>query len=129
MSDEKGRWMRAARAGARTLNLDAWSRIVDEATEAMERYYSRRSFSFEATEPSSTDIRDRRHVILEPTSLIISAQAVLDLEAALAHATMLIAEIEQLASEDMDAARRARLMRTIEACREAIAARLRRGQA
>lgn len=122
----RDRWHRAALAGARSLNRTEWDRMVKRAADAMHEHYARLGRTFVA-EPRAPELPRRQHVILESTMLVVDAQMVLDLELALTHAEMLAAEIEQLASEDVDSARRARLMRTIERCREAIAKRLARG--
>lgn len=123
MSRERA--FRAMRHGARRLDHERWQQLVAKAELAVDDEHRFRTSSFSATEVLPSLMRTRP-VTLRPTQFVIEAQDVLDLELALTEASMLAAELEEHASEDLDGARRARLLRTIETARRKIADRLKR---
>lgn len=124
-SNARHRYYCALRNGASVLDEARWAKLVDEANFAL--MTDRPSFSSSAAADSPAPSRSRM-VVLHPTDLVVSAQTILDVEAALALAEELRFEIESVAKDDLDSARRARLVRVIENTIEVVGRRLRRGQ-
>lgn len=126
------RWLRVVEAGASSLDGKRWSATVGEAVKAVEDH-DRDLYGPGAFDPASAPRVPRlsaRPVYLPPGQVVIDAQTILDVERALTEAQQLADELKALASEDVDLARRARLQRTIDQCREAVARKLRgRGEA
>lgn len=65
-----------------------------------------------------------RGVYIMPDQLVVDARLILNVEAALADALEVQLELLELAKDDMNEARKARLLRTIDRARETIAKRL-----
>lgn len=110
--------------GARTLNRDEWARAVTEAVTAVEARDVAMRGRFDASADPILVKHSTRPVWLRPWQLVVDAQLVLGAEMALVEAEELLRRIENLAGDDLDSARRFRLQRTIEQCRDAIAKRL-----
>jgi len=119
------RYRRARLAGAGPLSRDGWAEIVAAAVAAAEKANPWLCPTFEAVKPE--DIPRREYTQLMPGQMVIDARTVLAVEAALAEAELLADELRTAAAEDLDSARRARMLRTIEAAGEAVAKRLKRG--
>lgn len=131
MSDHRDRYFRACQLGAGPLNEAGWAALVEKAGAALEkdRAVIYGDATFKSPSISAARANLERHVMLGPTHLVVDAQTVLDVEFALAHATELQREILEIAADDLEEARRARLIRTINRAKAAVEKRLKRGQA
>jgi len=121
MTDRRRRYYRAIRAGAHALNMERWTKLVDDAETAVSAAH--RDHVFDPAVDYAK--REWRHATFQPTDFVISAQTILDIEAALAIGAELVAEAESLAKDDLDSARRARLVLAIERAIENVGRRLR----
>lgn len=119
------RWYTAMRHGAKTLDHAKWAKIVDEAGNAIAARFGRDHVFAPAT--PTRDRRDVRNVSLRSTDFVVSAQTILDVEAALAGALEAVAEIEALVKDDIDSARRDRIAAQLERMIHKIGERLKRG--
>lgn len=115
------RYNLARAAGACTLDRETWQSTVARA-EVIERLRWPNLFDSAAPSPLYTHPRPER-VWLKPDEMIIEARLVLNVEAEFALAESIQHEIRELAADDMDAARRQRLLRTIDELRDRIAKR------
>lgn len=118
----RDRYHRVKLAGAGTLNRQDWQEIVDAAIAASDAVSPLR-YAFRDDPPPMTPPAPRP-VWLEYGQMVVDSRRILEVEAALAEAEELHLEIRQIASEDMNSARRDRLLRTLEAAKAKIARRL-----
>ena len=118
------RYLRALKAGGRLPSNAQWSLLVDKATELVESEYVIGVFEISTSAWLHEKIR---HVALGPTDMVVSAQMILGIEAIIGRLTEERAEIEALASDDLNAARRDRLTRDIKLAVTSISERLKRG--
>jgi hypothetical protein len=104
MSAWRDRYQRAMESGAGTLNETAWSAAVERAGQVT----ASNAISFDFEPVTNAPLR-REIASLDHGQMVINADLV-------------------LAAEDIDSARRDRILRTIEQARAAVARRLTRGQ-
>lgn len=120
----RDRYMRARRAGAGSLNREEWNSTVASA-EAIERL--KMDGMYDAIDrlpdgPYYTRPRPEP-VWLAPDEMVVKARTILEVEAEFALAEAIQHEIAVLAKDDMDSARRARLLNTVDELRQRIARR------
>ena len=119
MSESRERWQRAALAGGRPITDEAWAKIVEHAVAeaTTELRLMTRTFMDDRPQDSAFMRHRFQHVTLKPGDIVVSARDVLGVEMRLIEASRMTDLVMELAQDDIDESRRARLCAAFEKAR------------